>query len=201
MTVKKQIILATKNADKVKEILRILQNPEYDLVSLLDFPDIPDIAEEGETLKENAFIKAKTAFKWTGLPSIADDTGLEVDFLNGGPGVYSSRFAGESASYHDNNTKLLNMMKDVAEEDRLARFRCVVAFITDKHDYWTEGVCEGRILTDYAGEGGFGYDPLFYVPSYDKTFAELDLAIKNQISHRGAAFRNMAAYLKQHPIL
>jgi len=197
MTESRRIVLATRNGDKVREILKIIQNPEYDFVSLLDFEHIPDIIESGNTLKENAFIKARTAYRYTGLPCIADDTGLEVDALDGAPGVHSSRFAGENCEYRDNNEKLLRLMQDVPDEKRTARFRCVVALVHDQGEHWTEGICEGKILIAYRGQGGFGYDPLFFIPRFGKTFAELELDIKNQISHRGQAFRKMAEYIEQ----
>lgn len=201
MTESKRIVLATRNADKVKEITGIIQNPEYDLVSLLDFEHIPDIVESGDTLKENAFIKARTAFQYTGLPCMADDTGLEVDALNGAPGVRSSRFAGESCEYRENNEKLLKLMQNVPDGKRTARFRCVVALVHDGGEHWTEGICEGKIMIAYRGQGGFGYDPLFFIPRLGKTFAELELNVKNQISHRGQAFRNMAEYIQREKIV
>jgi len=189
--------LATRNPDKIKEIRVILNNPRWDLVSLLDFPEMGEIIEDGDTLEANALKKAKESFQWTQIPSIADDTGLEVDYLDGAPGVWSSRFAGEDASYSDNCEKLLRLMKGICAEKRTARFRCVVAYADSNEEFTVEGICEGTILNACRGEGGFGYDPLFFLPGIGKTFAELGTEAKNRISHRGIAFRKMAEKLKE----
>jgi XTP/dITP diphosphohydrolase len=193
----RRLNLATRNPDKIREIRVILNHPQFDLVSLLDFPEMGEIVEDGETLKANALKKAREAFQWTEIPSIADDTGLEVDFLNGAPGVRSSRFAGEDTSYRDNCEKLLGLMKGVPVEKRTARFRCVVAYADSNEEFTVEGLCEGMILDAYRGEGGFGYDPLFYLPEIGKTFAEMNTEEKNRISHRGIAFRKMNNNLQE----
>ena len=190
-----RIVLATFNMDKVKEIQQILSPYGFELLSLREFPQAEGIVEDGETLRENAFKKASASFRCTGLPSMADDTGLEVDFLQGAPGVRSSRFAGENASYTENNEKLLRLMEDVLWEQRSARFRTVVAFVDGVEDRWTEGVCAGMIHTECRGQYGFGYDPLFYVPEMKKTFAEMTAEEKSTLSHRGKAFRKMAEVL------
>ena len=175
-----------------------MQHVPVDLLPLSTFPNTTEAVEDGDTLLANAIIKAELAFRETGLPSIADDSGLEVDFLDGAPGVYSSRFAGENVTYQDNNEKLLKLMQGVPEEKRTARFRCVVALVDGKSEpVWTDGVCEGHILELLQGSKGFGYDPLFYVKELQKTFAEADATEKNAISHRGQAFRNMAAILEK----
>ena len=192
-----QFVIATRNPDKVREIRDIMMNNSWEWFSLLDFPALAEVVEDGETLEANALKKAQASFQFTHIPSIADDTGLEVDHLNGAPGVRSSRFAGDNVSYRENNEKLLHLLKDVPQEKRKARFRCVVAFVNGKEEKWVEGVCEGMILTQYRGEGGFGYDPLFYVPEKGKTFAEMSPEEKNEISHRGKAFRQMAEWLKK----
>lgn len=192
----KRIVLATFNTDKVREIQRILLPAGFELLSLGEFPDAGEIVEDGETLLENALKKAKASFRWTGLPSLADDTGLEVDALNGLPGVRSSRFAGTHASYRENNEKLLRLLQGVRREARTARFRTVVDFVDGVKEQWVEGICEGVILEQYRGVGGFGYDPLFFVPDKNKTFAEMNTEEKNGISHRGIAFRKMADLLK-----
>ena len=189
--------LATRNPDKIKEIRVILDHPQLDLVSLLDFPEMGEIVEDGDTLDANALKKARESFLWTQIPSIADDTGLEVHYLDGAPGVRSSRFAGEDASYGDNCEKLLELMKGIPEERRNARFRCVVAYVNSDEEFYVEGICEGMILDVYRGEGGFGYDPLFYLPEMGKTFAEMNTEEKNRISHRGIAFRKMAEKLRE----
>jgi len=191
-----KLLLSTNNKDKIKELQEILNDMNISLVSLGDISNI-DIEETGTTLKENALIKARAAFKETGLPSVADDTGLEVDFLDGAPGVYSARFAGEKATYDDNNKKLLKLLKDVDKEKRSARFRCVAAFVDDNTEFAVEGVCEGLILDKMVGGRGFGYDPIFFVKEVGKTFAEMTREEKNRISHRGRAFRKMADEIRK----
>ncbi|MBN2030552.1 XTP/dITP diphosphatase [bacterium] len=191
-----QLVLATRNRDKVKEIRHIMMNGHWEFLSLLDFPEMAEVAEDGKTLLDNALKKARAAYRWTKTASIADDTGLEVDQLNGDPGVRSSRFAGENVSYRDNNEKLLRLLQDVPREKRTARFRCIVVFADGRKEKWVEGICEGIVLSEYCGVGGFGYDPLFYVPEKGKTFAEMSREEKNAISHRGKAFRLMGEWLK-----
>ena len=195
-----RLVLATRNADKLVEIRGILGLRDGELKSLLDFPEFAEIEETGSTLEENALIKAVEGFRMTATPCIADDTGLEVDSLNGAPGVYSSRYAGENATYADNVRKLLAVMKDVPPEKRSARFRCVAALKAEGREEWVEGTCEGVILTERRGTGGFGYDPVFFVPEIGKTMAEMSPGEKNAISHRGRAFRKMAEALKRNPI-
>jgi len=194
------MILATRNADKVAEIRRILRLPRNGLASLLDFPEIPEIEETGHTLEDNALIKARESHRLTGLSSLADDTGLEVDALKGAPGVFSSRFAGPGASYEDNLRKLLRAMEGIPEGSRLARFRCVVALKAGSREEWVEGILEGTILTEARGTGGFGYDPVFFIPSAGKTLAEMTMEEKNAVSHRGVAFRRMAELLAERPV-
>ncbi|NOY77901.1 MAG: XTP/dITP diphosphatase [Calditrichaeota bacterium] len=192
------IVLATKNKDKIREIKKILSDLSIELKTMADFPDMPDVEEDGATLEENALKKAVEFHNFTGLPALADDTGLEVDALSGAPGVYSSRFAGEEASYADNRKKLLEELKGVPEEKRGAQFRCVVAFVDGSYQMTTEGIVRGKILTEERGNGGFGYDPVFWLPEFEKTFAEMDLDKKNGISHRGIAFRKMKAKLEAY---
>ena len=194
---KRRLNLATRNPDKVKEIRVILGNPQLEFMSLIDFPEMPEIIEDGHTLEENALKKAREAFQWTQIPSLADDTGLEVDYLNGAPGVRSSRFSGEHATYRENCEKLLNVMQGVPQAKRAAQFRCVVAYADSNEEFTLEGICEGMILDTYRGEGGFGYDPLFYLPEIGKTFAEMNTEEKNRISHRGIAFRKMNNNLQE----
>jgi len=186
-----KLVLATRNSDKVKEIRELLNLPDIEILALDEFPDAPEVAEDGATLEENAIKKAEGIAKYTGLPAVADDTGLEVDYLNGEPGVYSSRYAGEGASYSDNVEKLLRQLAGVPWERRMARFRCVVALCTEGESQTVEGTCDGFITESPHGRGGFGYDPVFYVPEYGSTFAEMDLELKNRISHRGKAFRKL----------
>jgi len=191
-----KLLLATNNKDKIKELRLILEDLNISLVPLGDISSM-DIEETGDTLVENAFIKARAAFNATNLPSIADDTGLEVDYLNGAPGVFSARFAGADATYFDNNKKLLEMLTGVEREKRTAQFRCVAAFVANDTEFYVEGVCRGLILEDLKGENGFGYDPVFYVPELGKTFAEMSKQEKNLISHRGIAFRKIAEEIKK----
>ncbi len=189
------IVLATNNRDKVAEIKRIFNLPGVQLLTLEDFPGAPHPLEDGNTLEENALKKAKEMAEFTGLPTIADDTGLEVDALGGKPGVCSSRFAGERATYAQNVARLLEEMAEVPDDKRNACFRCVAVYYSPSLQIIEEGRIEGIILRERRGNGGFGYDPVFYVPEEGKTFAELDIAEKNAISHRGQAFRRLAQAL------
>ncbi|MCI0512451.1 XTP/dITP diphosphatase [candidate division KSB1 bacterium] len=192
-----KLVLATRNSDKVREILQIIGDLPISVLDLNQFPFIPEIIETGLTFEANAILKAQTVFSYTGLPALADDSGLEVAFLNGQPGVYSSRFAGPRATAKENNTRLLSLMQTASPEQRHAQFRCVMALqLTPDVCQLAEGSCAGTILTVPRGDGGFGYDPLFWVPEYGQTFAEIPGALKNQISHRGKALRQIAAVLQ-----
>ncbi len=192
-----KIVLATRNKDKIREIAQALQGLDIELVTLDRFPQVPEVVEDGATLAENALKKARAIFQATQLLALADDTGLEVDFLNGLPGVYSSRFAGEGASYDDNCNKLLALMDGVPEALRTARFRCIIALVGPDIERLIEGSCEGLITAEKRGSEGFGYDPVFYVPEYNQTFAEMPLSLKNQISHRGQALKRARGVLQQ----
>ena len=174
-----------------------LKDISVDVITLKDFPHIDEIPETGQTLLENAFIKAKTVFNETGLPSLADDTGLEIDALSGEPGVYSARYAGENASYLDNCAKVLSKLDGVRPEDRTARFRTIMAFVGKDKKFHCEGSVNGLIIDEMIGHNGFGYDPIFYHPKLEKTFAELKKDEKNSISHRGIALRNFCEILKK----
>lgn len=183
-----RLVLATKNRGKIREISELLAPLEIEILTLDDFPEIGEIKEDGDSFRENAVKKASAVCEQTGLITLADDSGLEVDYLDGAPGVISSRFAGEERDDEANNKKLLELMSGVPAKQRAARFRCVMAVaVPDGWVYTTEGACEGVIAEEPRGEGGFGYDPLFYLPEYGKTFAELDLETKNKISHRARA--------------
>ena len=192
-----QIVLATHNRGKMEEMAAILGHLPVELLTLDAFPEIGDIPETGNTLKENAFIKAETVHRLTGLPALADDTGLEVDALNGAPGIYSARYAGADATFDDNCQKMLKELHGIPVEKRTARFRTVIAFVNGGEKEWVEGVAEGRIIKEKRGIGGFGYDPIFYYPPLRKTFAELDSVEKNSISHRGKALRNFCGILEK----
>ncbi len=184
-----KLLISSNNRDKIKEIRRIFDNKYVDLITLDQYPDAPEVVEDGNTLKENAYKKAQSLFQHTGIPTIADDTGLEVDALNGAPGVYSARYAGENVTYQDNVDKLLQEMED--RENRTARFRTIAVYYSETLDFYAEGRIEGEILRDEKGTGGFGYDPVFYVNQLNKSFAEMTAEEKNKISHRGIAFQKL----------
>ena len=190
-----KIVLATHNHDKEIELKHSLRGLGVEICSLSEYPDIDEIDETGATLLENSLLKANTVHDLTGLPVIADDTGLEVDALDGAPGVYSARFSGLNATYGDNVNKLLSVMEDVPDDMRSARFRTVISFVDETQELWTEGFIEGRITENARGNMGFGYDPVFYVPRLKKTFAELSTAEKNKISHRGLALQKLRKIL------
>lgn len=190
-----KIILATHNADKRKEMMAALTDLNVEILSLVDFPQVGEIVEDGETLTENAIIKAKAVFDITGIPAISDDTGLSVDALHGAPGVYSARYAGENATYDDNVEKLVDEMKNVLPENRGAQFQTIMVYIDKDTELIVDGVVKGQIANTSKGVGGFGYDPVFYIPEQEKTFAEMTIQEKNQISHRGIALRNLKGIL------
>jgi len=197
-----KILISSNNQDKINEIRAIFQLPDVDLVTLDSFPNAPDVVEDGNTLYENALKKASMLYEFSGLPTISDDTGLEVDALNGRPGVYSARFAGENASYDDNVEKMIREMQSVPEKDRTARFRTVAVFYHPDLIVHEEGVIEGTILSERHGNGGFGYDPIFYIHEKNKTLADMSHDEKNAISHRGQAFSRLyKSLIKQLPLL
>ncbi len=193
-----RIILATRNAGKAREIRAILGTFPATIFSLADFPELPPVVEDGETLEENALKKARQVFEATGIPALADDTGLEVFSLNLRPGVYSARYAGPNATYEDNNKKLLAELNQLPSGSaRGARFRAIAAFTDGISERTTEGICAGRISEKISGTGGFGYDPLFVPEGFDLSFAEMSEEMKNLISHRGRAFRLMLSVLNE----
>ncbi|HPG40158.1 MAG TPA: XTP/dITP diphosphatase [bacterium] len=194
----KTLLLATKNKDKITEISQLFANLPITLVTARDLTDLPRVEEDGDTLEANAIKKATEYSRATGLPAIADDTGLEVDALNGEPGVNSARYAGEHATYNDNVQKLLQAMQGVKPAARTARFKTVIAFVNGDVIETVTGQCEGVIIEYPSGGQGFGYDPVFYVPEYDRTFAEMDVELKNQISHRGRALVKIKDYLEKN---
>ena len=192
----KEIVVATQNKGKIAEIVLALSPLPIKVLALSDFGSIPEAVEDGTSFEENAILKARHYAKYTGKACLADDSGLEVDALNGAPGIYSARFAGINADDAANNQKLLDKLTNFINEKRTARFRCVLAFVDiDESVMTTDGVCEGVILDEKQGEGGFGYDCLFYVPKLKKTMAELSKSDKNAISHRGSALNSMAIKL------
>jgi len=192
-----KIILATQNQGKVRELRELLVDEEIEVLSLLDIPDWEDVVENGVTFPDNAALKARVAVRRTGLIALADDSGLEVDALDGAPGVYSARYAGEPKDDERNNDKLLHLLETIPEDKRTARFRCALVIATPfGEEYLTEGAVEGRILTLRRGSDGFGYDPVFFIPEFARTMAELTLTEKNTVSHRAQAFRKVIPILR-----
>ncbi|MCL2144625.1 MAG: XTP/dITP diphosphatase [Endomicrobia bacterium] len=193
-----EIIIATGNKHKVEEISAILKDFNIKVIPMTSFPSYPKTAEDGKTLEENAVKKAKEAALYFKKWALADDTGLEVDYLNGEPGVYSARYAGDGCSYDDNNKKLLAALKDAPSGKRNAQFRCVIAVSSPEGEVsLAEGKIFGIILGHSAGDKGFGYDPVFFVPEQNKTFAELDAEVKNKISHRAQALQKAKEIIRQ----
>lgn len=187
---KQIIVLATTNKGKTKEIQALLKNFPIEIKNLSDFGPIPEVVEDGETFDENAYKKASFTAKVLGYPAIADDSGLCVDALDGAPGVYSARYAGEKATDQENVAKMLDALKD--EENREAGFKCVISIAVPTGAALTyEGECRGIITREPAGENGFGYDPLFFYPDFNKTFAEASLEEKALVSHRGKALKQV----------
>jgi XTP/dITP diphosphohydrolase len=192
-----KLLLATQNEHKVDEITRLLHSYELEIVSLLDFPEIGEIIEDGDTLDANALIKAKAGYQHCGLPTIADDTGLAVDALNGAPGVYAARYAGEHVTYDQNVQKMLDEMQSIPTDKRQAQFQTVAVFYDGENVVSALGEVEGLITSERQGDSGFGYDPIFYVPHMKKTYAQMGLSEKNKLSHRKRAFENLFNKLNQ----
>jgi len=190
-------VLATGNRYKVEEIRAILADLGIVVRSLSEFPGAPEVVEDGATYRDNALRKARAAAEFTGKPALADDTGLEVDALGSRPGLYAARFAGEGCTFQDNIRKLLGLLEGVPVERRGARFVCVLAFVDPGgHEQIVEGELRGRITETQSGVGGFGYDPVFYVPEAGKTLAELAPDEKNRISHRRRALDKAREIIK-----
>lgn len=192
----KEVIIATQNIGKAKEFEHIFNQYQIQVKSLRDLADPIDIVEDGETFEENALIKARAIASKYNTLVIADDSGLEVDALNGRPGVYSARYAGEGRDDQANIEKVLKELEGVADENRSARFVCALALVTPTgEEYVVRGECEGQILTECRGEEGFGYDPIFYLKSLDKTMAQIPKSEKNVLSHRAEAFKKLKKVL------
>lgn len=188
-----ELVIASNNKGKIKEIVSILD--ELNILSLKDIGFTADIPEPYETFEENAHTKAATVYAFCNKNVFADDSGICVHALNGAPGVFSARYAGEPTDDDRNLHTLLNNLE--SKEDRTAYYKAVICLIWDGEAYYFEGVCKGTITTEPRGTGGFGYDPVFVPDGYDSTFAELDPGVKNEISHRGKAVRKMAAFIKE----
>jgi hypothetical protein len=187
-----KIVFATTNEGKVKEIKEILKDFPIEVVSMKEMGITADIEENGTTFEENSLIKARALAKLTGLPALADDSGLEVDYLNGEPGIYSARYLGRDTDYDYKNNYIIDKLSGAKAEDRSARFVCVISLVLpDGREFVERGVVEGLIGYEQKGENGFGYDPIFYLPEYGKTSAELPPEEKNKISHRGKALTAM----------
>lgn len=191
-----RLIVATKNKGKVKEIKELLSGLDYQVLSLEEVGVAIDVEENGQTFEENALIKARAIHQLMGGMVIADDSGIEIDFLNGAPGIYSARFLGDVSDI-DRYEGVLVLLEGIPEEYRTARFRCVVSLVSDEEALTFQGTMEGRIAHEPRGDNGFGYDPVFYVPELGMTVAEMDSDTKNRISHRGRAFRLLADKLRK----
>ncbi|WP_017726680.1 XTP/dITP diphosphatase [Halalkalibacterium ligniniphilum] len=187
-----EILIATKNKGKVAEFEAIFKDKGMTVSSLLDYPEVPEIEENGETFSENATIKAEAIAQRFKKPVLADDSGLMIDALDGRPGIFSARYAGLEKNDQKNNEKVLLELTGVPEEKRTARFHCAIAFARPNEETIVfEGQCEGYILQAPQGDGGFGYDPIFYLPNYQKSMAELTKEEKNKISHRAKALARL----------
>jgi len=187
----KKLVLASSNPGKLRELSALLKDSDYQIIPQADF-NLPDVAETGTTFVENAIIKARHAAQYTDYSAVADDSGIVVDVLNGEPGVYSARFAGNNASDDANNALLVEKLRSIPEAKRSARYQAVIVYMRNAADpspIICEGSWEGKIVLEARGSGGFGYDPYFYLPGYGCTSAELSADEKNRISHRGQALR------------
>ena len=192
----KKIVIASTNKDKVSEISTKIQ-PFFDqILSLDDFPKIGEIIEDGNTIEENSFIKSRACFNFSKIASVADDTILEVDALNGDPGLYTARYAGDKATYEDNMKKLLKNLEGIEMHLRTARFRTIISYVDGINDFHVEGVIEGKITNSKLGTNGFGYDPIFFSEKFNMTLAQMNSEQKNQISHRGLAIKKFVSKIR-----
>ncbi len=192
----KKLVLASRNENKVEELTLFLSDMNLEVLTLRHFPAVPQVAEDGATFQENALKKARAIYQVTKTPALADDSGLEVFFLNGRPGVRSARYAGDDATDEQNNEKLLGEMLGVPPRRRRAQFRAVLALVGNGFEDLTEGMCLGNLAEGPRGTNGFGYDPIFIPDEFSRTYAELSLDEKNKISHRARAFRSLKEILR-----
>ncbi len=190
----KELIFASGNKGKISEVKKIMA-PEFDIISMYDIGEVPEIIEDGDTFEANAFIKAESVYKMYNKPVIADDSGLSVEQLNGRPGVFSARYAGENCTYEDNNKKLLIELSNLSEPHR-AMFICFAVYFDGLNRYSAEGNLTGRIIKEFRGKNGFGYDPVFVPNGYQTTLAEMNPDKKNSLSHRAIAFRELKKILQ-----
>lgn len=191
----KQLIFASGNKGKLKEVKEIFADTDFEILSLYDLGDVPEIEETEDTFEGNAFLKAKAIYEIHKIPTIADDSGLAVEQLNGAPGVFSARYAGENCTYHDNNVRLINELKSFPEPHRAKFVSCAVYYDGENHKT-VFGEFTGRIIDQFRGTNGFGYDPIFIPDGFDKTLAEMTLEGKNEISHRAKSFNKLKDILK-----
>jgi len=192
-----KILLATHNRNKITEIKDALKTTGFEILSLDDFPDLPEVIEDGDTLEHNSLKKAREIFEHSGITTLADDTGLEVEYLNGEPGVFAARWAGEGCTYKDNCDKMLRELEGVPFEKRKAAFRCVITLYGNNILKTSVGELKGQIIEESRGTDGFGYDPVFVPEGYSITLAEMPLNEKNKISHRGLAVKKMAEIIME----
>lgn len=192
------IYIATKNENKVNEITPILGNLHVELKSVSNYNIVPKAVENGSSFQENAKIKAEHYFKYLKKPVVADDSGLVIPMLNGAPGIYSARYAGEKSNYAMNNKKLLKKMENLIGSERDAYFVCSVVYKDARQIFYAEGKCKGRIIFEERGNNGFGYDPIFEYPALNKTFAEIESEVKNKLSHRYLAFNQLSKMLNEY---
>jgi XTP/dITP diphosphohydrolase len=190
------ILLATKNPGKIREF-KYISNGIISFITLLEVKDNNEVKEDGKSFYENALLKAQYYFVTYRMPTLAEDSGIKVEYLKGAPGIYSRRFAAENATDSDNNKKLLKLLEGVPYHQRKATYEAVCVFVCEKFTIWAEGYCEGYIATEEKGNEGFGYDPIFYYPPYEKTFGEVSIELKSKVSHRAMAFRNLIEKLKE----
>ena len=192
----KKIVIASSNKHKVSEISSKIQPFFDEILSLEDFPKIGEIIEYGNTIEENSFIKSRACFNFSKIASVADDTILEVDALNGDPGLYTARYAGDKATYEDNMKKLLKNLKGIEMHLRTARFRTIISYVDGINDFHVEGVIQGKITNSKLGTNGFGYDPIFFSEKFNMTLAQMNSEQKNQISHRGLAIKKFVSKIR-----
>lgn len=191
-----RIVLATRNKNKIEEIKTILSDLRIEILTLNDFPEMPELKEDGSTFQDNSFQKAQTVLRYTKTPALADDSGLEVFYLNGRPGIRSARYAGDRVTDEENNEKLLGEMRGVPPRRRRAQFRAVLTLVGNGYSETTEGICAGRLAESPRGTNGFGYDPIFIPDGFPRTYAELTAEEKNRISHRAKALAKMKEILQ-----